>query len=84
MASYTPEEVATHNTEDDCWIIANGIVYDATGFVHKHPGGRFAILSKAGTDVTDQYRWHSRRAKRLWKARTIGTVPMDKRCCAIS
>ncbi len=84
MASYTLEEVLAHNTEDDCWIVANGLVYDVTDFIQRHPGGRFAILSKAGTDATDQYKWHSKHAKLLWKARIIGAVPTDKRCCAIS
>lgn len=80
---YTREEVSEHNTKESCWVIANNIVYDATTYVNKHPGGKFAILSKAGTDVTKHFEWHTKHAKKLWDKRKIGLVPQQPTNCCL-
>jgi L-lactate dehydrogenase (cytochrome) len=46
------EEVAKHNTRDDCWVIISGQVYDVTDFLDQHPGGANVILQQAGDDAT--------------------------------
>ncbi len=52
----TMEEVMAHNTLDDCWIVVDGVVYDASGFGARHPGGQGAIAGICGTDATDAFR----------------------------
>lgn len=52
---YTIEEVATHNTESDLWVILHEKVYNLTEFVAKHPGGSDALINVAGTDITDRF-----------------------------
>ena len=37
--NYTMEEVAKHNTRGDCWIVVEGVIYDATSYAESHPGG---------------------------------------------
>lgn len=46
---FTLEEVAKHNTREDCWIIVDDFVYDVTDYVDEHPGGD-SILNNAGAD----------------------------------
>ena len=52
---FTMEEVSKHNTEESCWVVIEGKVYDATAFVDRHPGGRLTILHMAGKDATDAF-----------------------------
>ena len=49
LTDYSPEEVAKHNSADDCWLIIDGKVYDVTTYVPEHPGD-MAIARNAGRD----------------------------------
>lgn len=48
--TFTFAEVATHNSASSCYTAVNGGVYDATGFINKHPGGAEKILNLCGKD----------------------------------
>lgn len=48
----TVAEVATHNSQSNCWIIISGKVYNVTSFMASHPGGVSAIANRCGTDAT--------------------------------
>jgi len=50
--TYTREQVAQHNTEQDCWVILEGKVLDLSGFASDHPG-RSAFMHAAGKDATE-------------------------------
>ena len=47
----TRDEVARHNTRDDCWLIIDGNVYDVTSYIDQHPG-EDSILNDAGGDAS--------------------------------
>lgn len=69
---YSHEEIASHNTEADCWVVIGNHgakkVYDITAFLEDHPGGPEVLLDLAGQDVQDEFevrrrdrscsRWH--------------------------
>ena len=57
---YTPEEVALHNTADDCWLSFFGYVFDMTKLLTKSRMDGQAELcvpieAAAGTDITNWF-----------------------------
>ena len=52
---FTLEEIAKHNTNDDCWVAVNGLALNVTDFLENHPGGPKAILLYAGKDATEEF-----------------------------
>ena len=46
-----------HNTEDDCWVVYYGQVYDVTVYAaNRHPAGPEWITPDCGADGTENYR----------------------------
>lgn len=58
---FTRQEVATHSTHKDAWIIIDAVVYDITKFASLHPGGELLLLDYAGKDVTSKRNINSQR-----------------------
>lgn len=57
----TLEEIQQHNSPNDYWMAIHGNVYDLTGYVNEHPGGRKWITDYSGMDATSDYgRFHGR------------------------
>ena len=79
IGEITEEEVAKHNTPEDCWIILDGNVYNVTPYLKIHPSGPDCIIAYAGKDLTDPYmkrhRWVS---PRLIEKLKIGTLKKEK------
>lgn len=56
LREYEVEEVLTHCTREDCWIIIHEHVYNVTRFVDRHPGGWLPISQLTGKpDATDAF-----------------------------
>lgn len=68
-------EVRKHTTEDDCWIVIEGKVYDCTPFMALHPGGSASILMNAGEDCTQDFAdIHSKKAWAMLDEYYVGDV----------
>lgn len=48
-------ELSRHSTREDCWLAINGLVFDVTEYIERHPGGD-QILRGAGRDATRLFR----------------------------
>jgi cytochrome b involved in lipid metabolism len=75
--AYTWQEVAKHNTAASLWVTLDGVVYDLTEFVDRHPGGRDMLMLAAGREVTDLFRmyhvFNEERARKFLAPYAIGT-----------
>ena len=48
------QQLIKHKSKEDAWLSVQGIVYDITDYVAKHPGGRI-IMEGAGKDATNLF-----------------------------
>ena len=46
--TFSLEEIAKHEEDDDLWIVVNNRVYDATEYLEEHPGGADSITMNGG------------------------------------
>ena len=75
LKEYTLEEIGRHTSEDSCWLVANGRVYDATRFLRSHPAGKDVLVRRSGgTDCSEDFSFHSKKARKLWDHYRIGKV----------
>ena len=78
--SYSVAEVAKHHTQDDCWMIIGGQVYDFTAYVPQHPSDLAVFLPWCGKEATQAYqtktkgRPHSPYADQLLPKYRIGAA----------
>ncbi len=54
VKTYTYTEIAKHNNRNDCWLVIDNNVYNVTGFIDNHPGGK-DILKGCGKDATGMF-----------------------------
>lgn len=65
LTTFTWADVEMHNTEEDCWVVLHGRVYDITPFLAEHPGGSHVLVDMAGKDATKDFEdtFHSPNAR---------------------
>jgi cytochrome b involved in lipid metabolism len=47
---FTMADLSSHSSRESCYSVVNGLVYDLTNFIDKHPGGEKPVLSICGKD----------------------------------
>ncbi len=64
--NYTKEQVSSHSTRKDCWVIIDRQIYDVSNYMFVHPGGLQSILKFGGQDCTSEFlRLHRQHHKAL-------------------
>ncbi len=46
----TKDSLAAHKTQADCWVAYNGVVYDISAWLPRHPGSAASIAPYCGTE----------------------------------
>lgn len=83
LKEFSLEDVKTHNTAQDCWMIIDDEgerrVYDVTQFLDDHPGGPEIMIDLAGQDATAEFEdiGHSNDARAQLKSLLVGKVKGD-------
>lgn len=78
--SYPLADIASHNREEDCWMVIEGQVYDITAYLPDHPSEPEFILPWCGKDATQAWltknrnKLHSARASALLEKYRIGKM----------
>lgn len=79
---YSMEEVSKHNTQESCWMVMHGFVYDVTKFLSPggHPGGPEILMQSGGKDATNEFEeiFHSLEARVQSAEYVIGRVEGDE------
>ncbi|KAK9375910.1 cytochrome b5-like heme/steroid binding domain-containing protein [Lipomyces chichibuensis] len=72
----TYENVKSHTTQDDLWMVIHGKVYNCTKFIDEHPGGEEVLLDVGGLDATDAFEdvGHSEEARKILDELCIGEL----------
>ena len=53
--SITAALLATHSSDQSCWLLIEGRVYDVTRFLRKHPGSQLPVLKMCGKESTEAF-----------------------------
>merc|ERR1712078_21542 len=72
--TFTLAQCEEHCSEEDCWLVIHGKVYDVTAMLDEHPGGGDILVSASGRDATDDFEdvGHSSSAKEWLERHYIG------------
>eukprot|EP01112_Ceratiomyxa_fruticulosa_P017595 TRINITY_DN5508_c0_g1_i1.p1 TRINITY_DN5508_c0_g1~~TRINITY_DN5508_c0_g1_i1.p1 ORF type:complete len:172 (-),score=40.48 TRINITY_DN5508_c0_g1_i1:251-766(-) len=72
--TYTLEQVKTHNTPADLWLVIQGKVYNITKFYSEHPGGGEVLLESTDATAAFEDVGHSMDARNLLNGFYIGDL----------
>ena len=61
MMFYSKSQIQKHTTEMDCWLRVGYKMYNVSEFLKQHPEHINIILPKAGTDVSKDYMFYTKK-----------------------
>ncbi|KPI85013.1 putative cytochrome b5 [Leptomonas seymouri] len=77
---YSWDEIAKHNTEEDCWVVMYDKVLDVSKFLNEHPGGLDPLKDMATQDITSSFESIGHSSTALVKSKTfiIGRIDPEE------
>lgn len=74
------DEVRTHSTPEDLWMVVHNKVYNLTSFAALHPGGAEVLLDCAGADASEAFEdvGHSQDAFDMLAPYLVGELPSNE------
>jgi cytochrome b involved in lipid metabolism len=79
-ARYSLAEVSRHADADSCWMAIDGVVYDFTAYLPRHPAEPAAMLDHCGKEASEAFRTkdagrpHSAYARSLLARYRVGVL----------
>ena len=70
----TIEDIYEYNKNGSYLLVANKCIYDVSEFKNIHPAGDKCIINKLYKDSSIDYKFHSKKAKKIWDQYKIGYV----------
>lgn len=83
LPKYTMEEISKHNNKESCWIVVDNLVLDVTPFLPYHPASDRCIVKNGGKICDLHFKFHSKKAQKLFWKFVIGRVASDSVDCII-
>lgn len=77
LPTFSAEQVRSHSSQSDLWMVVYNKVYDITEFANSHPGGVEVLLDCAGVDATEAFQdvGHSQDAFEMLLPYLVGELP---------
>lgn len=80
LPTISSEEVRSHASPDDLWMVVYNKVYDVTKFAPLHPGGVEVLVDCGGVDATEAFEdvGHSQDAFDMLRPYLVGELPRSE------
>ncbi|KAI5778372.1 cytochrome b5-like heme/steroid binding domain-containing protein [Geopyxis carbonaria] len=73
---FTLDEIKSHESKKDLWVVIHDKVYSISSFVDEHPGGEEVLMDVGGQDATDSFEdvGHSDEAREILEKLIVGKL----------
>lgn len=67
-------EINNLKNNNSYFVIIKNKIYDIIFIIQNHPAGNKAIFNKNGNDIYNDYKFHSKKTKKLIKKKYVGKL----------
>ena len=78
MNYISPNEIEELINRKRLIVYRKSYIYDITDLLKSHPGGSSSLIKRQLQDCQNDYKFHSKIAKKCWKKYLIGTTKLTE------